>query len=218
MTRRNVTGAARDELLARYAAGERASALGREYGLSPSSIRQAANAAGIVVRGNFGQRLTAEQVAEIIRLRRAGLSMDAIAARIGRGRTSVANTLRKAGFAPAPPGRGSRLGRFSPETRKEAVERYAAGGSSAEVAAEFGTTAPTVVKWARAAGVPIRPQGGWPGMGSARSGRALIGGSARSRAWSLASSRLVRLHRDEFKALYAEELARLAPEEAPDGH
>lgn len=209
MTARRVTGAARDEMLARYAAGEAAAALGREYGLSPQSIRQAANLAGTVVEGHSGQRLTAEQAAEIIRLRRDGFSMDAIAARVGKGRTAVARALRKAGFPPAPPGRGGRS-LYSPETRKEAVERYAAGGSSAEVAAEFGVTPPTVLKWARAAGVTIQRQGarGAPRR-HPRLSRPAIG-----RARYAATRRLIQLHRDEFRALYAEELARLAPEES----
>lgn len=62
-----------------------------------------------------------------------------------------------AGFAPRTPGMHSIAPPLTAKQREVCAVRYAAGESSVRIAADLGCAPPTVIRWVRAAGVPVRP-------------------------------------------------------------
>lgn len=62
-----------------------------------------------------------------------------------------------AGFEPHAMGPVGGCTRLTPQQQRECARRYAAGESSPRIAASLGCPPNTVIKWARAAGVEIRP-------------------------------------------------------------
>ncbi|GAB3275644.1 hypothetical protein GCM10027449_14590 [Sinomonas notoginsengisoli] len=69
-----------DKLVARYEAGEPTTALAAEYGIAKSSLLRLLESRGVAMRQ---QRLTPKQKQRILRLRKQGMAIRIIAAKVG---------------------------------------------------------------------------------------------------------------------------------------
>lgn len=80
-------------------------------------------------------------------------SVTCVQGRFGSWSAAIA----EAGFEPRSPGMHGIVPPLTAGQREACVSRYAAGESSVRIAADLGCAPPTVIRWVRAAGVPVRP-------------------------------------------------------------
>lgn len=128
-----------------------ASMVQREFGSWSAAIR-AAGLEPFAKSPPGPNTLTAEKLAETIRLYRSGLSAAQVGERLGITGDAVWQRLVGAGE----PRRASEHV-ISDATRVAAVRRYALGESCTAIGRSLGISPTTVLKYARRAGVPIRP-------------------------------------------------------------
>jgi AraC-like DNA-binding protein len=94
--RRRLSQRAIDELIARYTAGEVTPTLSREYGISPSGLRDLLRAEGVSLRG---RAITPEDVKKAVQLYEHGLTITEVVRHIGYSRDTIRTALRKHGVA-----------------------------------------------------------------------------------------------------------------------
>jgi uncharacterized protein (DUF433 family) len=132
-------------------------ALGREYGISAGTVAYHVKARGVAAAVHAPRVLRGVPAADLAALYETGVSLAQIAARYRVSRWAVTARLDAASVPrrpPCPPHGGSAF------PVDEAAGLYTAGASLTELAARYGTGAPSVWRRLTAAGVAMRPAGG----------------------------------------------------------
>lgn len=154
-----------DRIVEMYERGLSARAVGRSLGLAGPTIVYVLKNRGVKirVRGDAGP-LQAARDAEIVLLRKQGLSHKEISARLERARHTVSVAIRKAAMPAMVRGlRGPAKSRGSVRSRVYAVAHLyntGPGTMSTDLARRIGVGDSTVLKYLREAGVEIGPRGG----------------------------------------------------------
>lgn len=127
-----------------YGAGALGRELGKQYGVTQTTIYAALDKLGIARRPSRCElnKVTAQQIEEAIRRYRNGEMLSAIAAEYGVTYANLARHLRLQGVAKYPNGYQSRA--FSPAEDEEIGRRYDAGENLYDLARAFETSAMTV--------------------------------------------------------------------------
>ena len=124
--------------------------IGEKLVLKPDSVRKYRNRAGLLRKRTGGTPIKAEgRTAEIVLLRREGLSLNAIAARFKISRAAVQGALDRAEASKVPRNLN----------HEEWIAAYQEGHSLRKIALRFGVTAPTVLFTLRRAGIDTSVRG-----------------------------------------------------------
>ena len=103
--RRRLSPQTIEELVTRYAAGEKILALSRETGISDSGLRQLLLTEGVSLRGHA---ITVEDAETAVQLYERGMTVKQIMAQIGYSRGTIRTALRKHGVVTRSGGPGKR--------------------------------------------------------------------------------------------------------------
>jgi transposase len=105
--RRRLSPRAIDDLVARYTAGEQTPALGQEFGISESGVRDLLRSEGVTLRSHA---MTVEEAERALHLYARGLTIRQVAALLGYSYSAIWKLLRKHGPAGKPSGQKNRKG------------------------------------------------------------------------------------------------------------
>jgi transposase-like protein len=104
--RRHLSPETIEELVARYAAGEKILALSREFGISDSGLRELLLAEGVSLRGHA---MTVQDAETAVQLHEYGLTIKQIIAQIGYSPGTIRKVLREHGAMTKSAGHGKRV-------------------------------------------------------------------------------------------------------------
>lgn len=157
------------DIAARYAAGEAASALAKEFGIGKPTICRYVRQAGITLRPQGyspGQKTRPPKHApevqrEITARYAAGERALTLAEEFDVDKVTIFNYIHQAGVATRPQGGFPGMNaRWDSDTRQTIVSRYADGVSSDTLVEDYGVTRKTILNYLHTAGSTPREAGG----------------------------------------------------------